>query len=141
MIGAMSKCDAAGGRFAQLADRMAAGEVDQYEAYNEVTFVVNACEQSYLQLGDVSIPDTFDGSTGTKAENAIEECRTTMIAKKMGAQTFQSILDGDQKPSTIQKLNEDAEFVGQAAMQCGAGLLHTAHQAGVDYGKFIEQAP
>lgn len=132
MIAAMSKCESAAGQLGDLMSKIESGQASIYDAFNQADFAENACTDGYLRVGDVEVPAAFDDATEDRADEAIESCGRAMTAKKMAAETFKEILDGDGRPSKVQELTGDVEYAQSTTLECGAGLAAVAAQAGAE---------
>lgn len=131
IISAMQGCDDAAKEMASTAGRISQGAASIYDGYSSASATKQACANSWSQIDAVDVPVQFTGQARAKADEAVQTCRQTAMAKQTGAELFVEIFDGDMRPSKLEEAKAASEHAQMSTLACVAGIFDSAGAAGV----------
>jgi len=120
----IERCDGPNRRAARA---MMAG--DERTAISLTSAAIKACKGELAAFGNVQIPDSASGIVRRSLTESIQTCRGAVQLKLESAEKTRDFLNGDQRPSTVEGLNEALQAAGRATANCGFGFMQTANYA------------
>lgn len=116
----------------------ALGTGDPYAAFGPVTRARRACEAAWLEMSDLRLPRSARGDVKKAAEKAVDECEMALFLKREAMGQVAKVLDGDTRPSAVQKAQEDMESATASTYMCVAAYAGLASTAGLEFAADTE---
>ncbi|MCW1432429.1 hypothetical protein [Novosphingobium sp. JCM 18896] len=132
VVNRMTPCDEAGGKISKVAKGIQSGSADVYDGFAAAKETETACQQSYMEVGDLEIPEALPDEAQAKAEKALQVCQNAALAKKMMGQSAQVLFDGDTRPSKLSEFQENGKLGRAGVYACLGSLMEVATAAKVD---------
>lgn len=135
IMAGVAACDAAGKALAARADGFTTGSTSMYEGYRLAAQVEESCRASWREISEIEVPAALTGAARTRAEEALETCENSMIAKQMAGEAMKEVFDGDMRPSKVEDARQKSQTSQSGTIACVAGIFDTANKAGVNLTK------
>ncbi len=132
VIAKVTPCDDASNKIAKSAQQMSAGSATLYDGYAVARDAEAACQESYMALTDVDVPDALPEAAQDKASEAVSACQSAVLGKKAMGTSAQVIFDGDARPSALSEFQDAAKMAQGGTLACLGGLFEVANAAKVD---------
>lgn len=104
---------------------------DRYAAFAPTKAAAAACEDVWLKMSNVPLPKSAKGDVRKSLNDAIDTCETAVYAKREALQALLKVLDGDERPSTMNTVTTEMERGKNGSLMCGIGFLGVAEEAGL----------
>ena len=110
------------------------GEVDRYTAYKNMKDMYNFFDRQKLNISkNVSIPESVTDEAKDKLNEAVEDYRTALVARKQAAKKMQEVLDsGDYKPSELDEVKRQIGIADQFEIKSMATVVEVFKTLGVE---------
>lgn len=132
VLAALKPCDNAAKRVAEASG----GDVNAYELYPVLTNASDVCRGSWSAVQDIDPPKSAKGEAKEAFEKALSDCTMAYLFKSDAYRQMAKVLDGDMRPSAVNKAKESMDAATSGQMVCVAGYMSAAIKAGVSLDAF-----
>lgn len=118
-------CDAAG---KALAEAVQSG--DAVFAYRSAEATENTCLPVGSKMIEIDVPDSLNEADQKSASEALKACQAAYLAKWDAARQMKTVLDGDQRPSAVAKVQDATDMMQRGTLACIGTLTALAMSHG-----------
>jgi len=130
VLNAVGPCDRANTALAGALQEMSRNP-SLYRAYSLADRGVEACRQSWSQLGELDPPASADRTLRRAFDQTLDRCRNTYLERQQSLEQARTVFDGDLRPSAVESFRRSAENAQNGVLACVAGFMGNAVEAGV----------
>ncbi|MHA6334062.1 hypothetical protein ACXYL9_10305 [Qipengyuania sp. CAU 1752] len=104
---------------------------DKYKLAKDAQSMRNACRHAWLEIDKIKLPSNSPRKEEKQFEKMVEECKLALYGRKELAEELVPIIDGDLRPSTIVKVQEELSFVTSQNQKCADAFAPLMDEAGI----------
>ncbi|MFN3944614.1 MAG: hypothetical protein ACK4K7_06780 [Allosphingosinicella sp.] len=119
------RCDRPNSATGEAAGQFASGEASVYEIYGLARTAQRACAAAQTSLAKLSTPSSLPEPHRSKVAETLQKCEGAYAIRKVALDTLMTVLDGDQRPSQVQRYKEQAEGAQAGVLLCVTGFIET----------------
>ncbi len=129
--GAIKTCD---GRYATLSRQLrelGRGAGSHYDVYASAVEVGPICSEAASHVGDLR-REVGQRRGLPEFQTALETCQSGYLLRSIALIRLQTVLNGDERPSTVNPYRQAAQQSEDQLLQCAGALLRAGKAAGVE---------